>query len=126
MCRQCETNHNLFTQCRRHYGKTNVTFDENEEKLKVMCEEHRTKCTHICSDNTFLCIYCMNRKHRHHERNIIEYEVARIKQSLKKDTNLKQKIDDVSTVTKADISYSKVELERTLKEKKVRCLSKYI
>ena len=57
-------------------------------KLFVQCEEHGSKCTHVCfEDNSLLCMYCMVRCHKDHKVDPIDDTVHMVKKSLLKKSN---------------------------------------
>ena len=53
----------------------------------MQCDEHGSKCTHVCEDNTFLCMYCTMRFHKDHDMDLINDTVDMVKKSLLKKSN---------------------------------------
>lgn len=124
MCKSCSTNHNITEA--HHQGMTDIFFDKKEKELKVLCKEHVSNCTHFCSDNQFLCVYCINRTHKQHRKDTIRSQAEKLKESLTNGSKIVNKINELLKVTKENILVNKEELDISLRERKIACLSSYL
>jgi hypothetical protein len=121
MCNSCYLSHFEDSRSEIDHRKFRLEFDQRRNKFVIVCDEHASRCSHLCVDDKFLCLYCLQRdiKHKPHAKNTIETEVKLLRGALQNE------IDDTQKKWMNIVHSTREELKTQLTQRKEECLSAY-
>ena len=105
-----------------------LSYNSRENKLRVLCAEHASGCTHVCTaDDEFLCTYCLKRNatHQCHSKNTVEVEANLLREAVVAEVSRSQTINDALRGTVQRVSEAKQSLLNVLRRRKKECMLNY-
>ena len=128
MCERCCTQHVDSTTADVVHRTRSLTYNTRNNKLRVLCEEHSSGCTHVCTaDDELLCVYCLHRNERHkcHAKNTVETEARLLKEAVGAELLRRRSVDEAASEVVCNVREAKGSLIDVLRRRKKECMLKY-
>lgn len=126
ICEKCQKIHSCESK-----SFVTVSFNEKLQEIQPLCSQHNSPAKHVCieCDNKFVCVYCVHREHKGHNRKgITEYGIELNKHfQTFEDTIVElEKLSEIYHKTLMKLDSERKVFVQELNMRKLKCIERYI
>lgn len=126
ICEKCQKIHSCESK-----SFVTVSFNEKLQEIQPLCSQHNSPAKHVCieCDSKFVCVYCVHREHKGHNRKgITEYGIELNKHfQTFEDTIVElEKLSEIYHKTLMKLDSERKVFVQELNMRKLKCIERYI